>query len=135
MDDEAAAAGPTRFCPACYARNEWGSARCASCGADLAADESFDERLVWALQHPDTQRAERAAAALAVRRPMSALDALIELLGAPDGHRAAAGAAALVAYRGIPRADAAIASARRHRSVLVRRAVEQALDARRAAAQ
>ena len=88
-------ATPVRYCPACYTTNEWSADRCTACGASLTIDDSYDERLVWALDHPDTAPAMFAAELLAERRVDSAIARLIEATDSPDPYRAAAAARAL----------------------------------------
>lgn len=113
---------PTRYCPACFARNEWDDERCAACGADLATGDSYDQRLVWALDHPDTATAMLAAELLGRRGTKAAIDQLIEATGSPDPYRAAAAAQALTSFDDV-RAQAAVRTLRDHPSALVRRAV------------
>jgi HEAT repeat protein len=120
-----ASGGPTRFCPSCYARNAWSAAACESCGAGLQIGDDFDERLVWALRHPDTATAVRAAEALASRGTEHAIPALVETLASPEVYRAAAAAAALRVLSDNPAAAAALETARHHPSVVVRRAAER----------
>ncbi len=115
---------PSRVCPACYAINPWVADVCVRCGASLERAEAFDERLLWALDHPDTATAELAARLLAARRERRAIEPLGRLLQSADPYRAAAAARALLAFAGDPAADALIAKARRHPSVMVRRAVD-----------
>ena len=117
----------TRYCPACFSRNAWGAARCAACGADLTVDDTYDERLVWALDHPDTGTAMLAAAVLAKRGVRSAIDRLIEATSSDDPYRAAAAAKALVEFED-ERARAAVRELRGHRSILVRRAVARTVE-------
>jgi hypothetical protein len=120
--------GPTRFCPACYAMNSWSATSCESCGASLAVDDarSFNAWLTWALRHPDTETAMRAADLLAARHAVEAIDALAQLVDqADDPYRSAAAAAALVVFAGDPAADAAIQRAAAHPSVIVRIALER----------
>jgi HEAT repeat protein len=121
-------AGPTRYCPACYMRNEWTDNRCAACGTSLASDDSYDERLVWALDHPDTGTAMLAAEVLAERKWRDAINRLIELVDSPDPFRAAAAARALKAFSDDDRALAAVDRFRRHPSALVRRAIADSTD-------
>jgi len=119
--------GPTRFCPACYARNAWSSDRCRACGASLASDDDLDQRLIWALGHPDTETAARAAAALAARHASSAIGSLAALVERTDDpYRSAAAAAALVAFTGDRVADEALERAAAHPSVVVRASLERA---------
>jgi HEAT repeat protein len=120
--------GPTRFCPACYAMNSWSATSCETCGASLAVDDgqAFNDRLTWALRHPDTETAMRAAEVLAARHAVEAIAALAGLVDqADDPYRSAAAAAALVAFAGDPVADAAIQRAAAHPSVIVRIALER----------
>jgi hypothetical protein len=117
---------PTRFCPACYRRNPWEAERCTSCDALLEVDDDLDTRLIWALDHPDTDVAVRAAAAIAARRVTGAIGALGRLLDSAEAYRAAAAVDALVAFEG-QAAREAVEKARGHPSIIVRRAVEHAL--------
>jgi HEAT repeat protein len=116
---------PTRFCPACVARNQWDADRCVACGANLATSDSYDQRLMWALDHPDTERAMIASQLLARRKVKAAIDRLIEATRSPDAYRAAAAARALVTFDD-DWARAAVQGLRDHPSALVRRAVLEA---------
>jgi HEAT repeat protein len=119
---------PTRYCPDCFARNDWDATRCGACGAGLASDDTYDERLVWALDHPDTATAMLAAELLARRHARSSIEPLIRATASPDPYRAAAAARALTAFDD-DRARTAIGALRDHPSALVRRAVAgQSLD-------
>jgi hypothetical protein len=115
---------PTRYCPACFTPNDWGDDRRAACGVGLASTDSFDERLVWALDHPDTATAMVAAALLARRDARSSIDPLVEATDSADPYRAAATGRALTAFDD-DRARAAVENLRHHRSALVRRAVDR----------
>lgn len=116
---------PTRICPACYGFNPWSANRCETCGAALENDDDLDHRLIWALGHPDTATAIRAADALAVRQATEAIRPLAELVDrVDDPYRSAAAARALVAFAGDPEADAALERAAVHPSVIVRAAIE-----------
>ena len=118
-------AGPVRYCPACYTANAWDVERCLQCGTSLASTDSFDERLAWALNHPDTATAMLAADLLARRGTRSAIDRLIEATRSSDPYRAAAAAGALASLDD-DRARAAAQTLREHSSALVRRAVTPA---------
>lgn len=115
-------AAPTRYCAACYARNDWEAERCEACGAKLATGDTYDERLAWALDHPDTATAMLAAELLAERHAQSAIERLIRTTDSPDPYRAAAAARALAAFDD-DRARAAVRALREHPSALVRQAV------------
>lgn len=116
---------PTRFCPACVTRNDGDADRCVACGANLATSDSYDQRLMWALDHPDTERAMIASQLLARRKAKAAIDRLIEATRSADPFRAAAAARALLTFDD-DRARAAVQGLRDHASVLVRRAVLEA---------
>jgi HEAT repeat protein len=116
---------PTRFCPSCYAPNAWSDERCARCGAALVTDETYDERLIWALGHPDTAAAMLAAKLLAARRSTRAVPVLIALLDSPDPFRAAAAAEALAAFRDDARVKPVLERLQHHPSALVRRAARR----------
>ncbi len=66
------------WCFSCYAVNQQSHGACARCGRPIQGppDLSFDDRLVWALRHPDGNRAVLAAQTLGVRGVRSALPAL-----------------------------------------------------------
>jgi hypothetical protein len=66
------------WCFHCYAINQRARGSCLRCGRPIEAppDLSYDDRLVWALGHPDGDRAVLAAQSLGVRRVRSALPAL-----------------------------------------------------------
>jgi len=116
---------PTRICPACYGFNPWSADHCGACGAALENADDLDHRLIWALGHPDTATAMRAADALAVRQATEAIGPLAELVDrVDDPYRSAAAARALVAFAGDPEADAALGRAAAHPSVIVRAAIE-----------
>lgn len=120
---------PTRVCPACYAFNPWTATACETCGASLVIEDAraFNRWLIWALRHPDTETAMRAADILATRHATEAIDALSLLIDEPDDpYRSAAAAAALTAFAGDPAADSAIQRAAAHPSVIVRVALERA---------
>lgn len=122
---ENAMSEPTRVCPACYGFNRWSAERCQSCGAALENDDDLESRLIWALGHPDTATAMRAADALAVRQTKAAIGPLAELLDrVGDPYRSAAAARALAAFAGDPDADAALARVPSHPSVVVRSAIK-----------
>lgn len=122
-------AGPVRYCPACYAVNAAGATHCERCGATLLTEESFDERLVWALRHPDTETAILAAQVLGARRSRSAVPALLEATESDDPYRAAAAARALRFFTDDDRAVTRLRRLVRSPSVVVRRAAEAALAA------
>ena len=121
--------GPVRYCPACYASNRRAADRCAACGAPLQRDEPYDAKLIWALGHPDTETACRAAAILGSRRVVAAVPALVRMLEAgTDPYRQVAAAEALLELGFAPGVAEAVARAAHHPSALVRRAVLDRAD-------
>jgi hypothetical protein len=66
------------WCFSCYALNPRAEGQCVRCGRPVEGppDLSYDDRLVWALGHPDGDRAVLAAQTLGVRGARSALPAL-----------------------------------------------------------
>jgi len=72
-----------RFCPRCWGENEYDAAVCASCGKDLldGAQESYVDKLLWALHHPVAEIAIRAIYILGemkVQKAVPALEALCQ---------------------------------------------------------
>lgn len=112
--------GPTRYCPACYAANAWSADRCEHCGGPLATLDTFDDRLIWALDHPDTATAMLAAGILARRRVRAAVPALLRVVDGPDPYRAQAAAEALSSFCDDPRVAREGERLRTHASALVR---------------
>lgn len=70
------------WCFYCYAVNPRAQGPCVRCGRPVQAPPglSYDDELVWALRHPDGDRARLAAQLLAARRARSALPALREVV-------------------------------------------------------
>jgi HEAT repeats len=66
------------WCYCCYAVNPRPAGPCVRCGQPVEAPPglSFDDQLVWALGHPDGDRAVMAAQSLGVRQVRSAVPAL-----------------------------------------------------------
>jgi hypothetical protein len=66
------------WCYHCYAVNPQASGSCVRCGrpVDRPPELSYDDRLIWALRHPDGDRAVLAAQTLVQRRVRLALPAL-----------------------------------------------------------
>ncbi len=118
--------GPSRVCPACYGINAWSDTACRRCGSTLETARDFDGGLIWALEHPDTGTAILAARLLGERRQWQAIEPLARLSRRDgDPYRAAAAVRALRAFAGDPIADAHLAAARSHPSVIVRRAASE----------
>lgn len=66
------------WCFHCYELNPTADGRCVSCGCPIQRPPgiSYNDRLVWALGHPDGDRAALAAQTLGRRRVRAALPAL-----------------------------------------------------------
>jgi HEAT repeats len=66
------------WCYSCYAVNPRPGGPCVRCGQPVEGPLglSFDDRLMWALGHPDGDRAVMAAQTLGARQVRSALPAL-----------------------------------------------------------
>ena len=66
------------WCHYCYGVNPRESGPCVRCGRRIEGPPglTFDDQLVWALGHPDGDRAVLAAQTLGVRRVRAALPAL-----------------------------------------------------------
>lgn len=69
---------PRHWCFHCYGINAAARGTCVHCGQAIEAPESlsFDERLIWALGHPDGDRAMLAAQTLGRRHAHAATPAL-----------------------------------------------------------
>ena len=92
------------FCFHCYGRNDRPSGRCETCGDPIEPPHelSYDERLIWALDHPLPGTAIMAAQVLGVRRPAAAVESLRRAVAAQrDPYLAAEALRALVAVEGI----------------------------------
>jgi HEAT repeat protein len=70
------------WCFHCYAPNPQPSGPCVRCGREVAAPAHITDewRLVWALRHPDSDRAMLAAKTLGKRRATGALPTLREIV-------------------------------------------------------
>lgn len=123
--------GPVRYCPACYAVNPYAATACERCGAVLVTEEAYDERLIWALRHPDTETAVLAAELLGARGARRAIGPLLEATRSSDPYRAAAAARALGAFVDEPRVARRLRQLADDGPAIVRRAAAAALAARR----
>lgn len=70
-----------RYCPHCWAENEYEAVVCAACGASLdEGDKGFVTRLIDAVNHPEPTSAALAANLLGRRAETRAVDALLARL-------------------------------------------------------
>ncbi len=69
------------WCFHCYGLNPEPSGPCRHCGREVAAPDgiSFDQRLIWTLGHPDSDRAVLAARTLGARGVRAAAPRLAEI--------------------------------------------------------
>lgn len=120
------------YCPGCYEINEWGSETCARCGAPLRGPEgeTYVQRLVWALRHPEPSTALRAATILGKLGAPKAAEPLAEVLEDPASDPYVRAAAAVSLGRiGNEKPRSALIRALEHGPVSVRLAAAEALGA------
>lgn len=94
----------TYYCWACYGRNPVPAGTCLHCGGEIEAPPGtgYAERLLWALDHPVSERGVEAALILGRRRERSAARRLRALaLESSDPFLAAAALESLVAICGV----------------------------------
>lgn len=118
------------YCWRCYGKNPRQSGSCAHCTGEIAAPEGtpFDDRLLWALDHPLPERRLTAAQALGRRGVTRARHRLRELVSAADPYLAATALEALVAIDGAAEHRALLAELRRVGAPRVRAAAERLAD-------
>ncbi len=91
------------WCFHCYAINPRRTGPCERCGRSVegSADLSYEDRLIWALRHPDGDRAIMAARILGQRRARMAVPALRAVVAdGRDPYLAAEALRSLVAIEG-----------------------------------
>lgn len=119
------------YCPRCREINAWGSRLCEKCGAPLQGrdGETYAEKLIWALRHPEAATALRAATLLGEKKVSEATGPLLDVLNAPgrDPYLGAAAARALGAV-GDPAARTALIGALERGPVPIRLAAVEALE-------
>lgn len=125
------AESPASFCPVCWRRLDADTKSCPACGTDIAgylSQHDYVDLLIAALRHPDAGRRLLAAGILGERRETRALPALREILlgEARDVYLVKAAVVALGRIGGQTAVDL-LHHARRHPTVLVRRAAIDAL--------
>lgn len=118
----------TYFCPSCW--SEVGTARvCPHCGADLRdfAGESYAEKLVRALHHPEPTVPIRAAAILGKLGSQAAVEPLIELADSASDPYIQEAAVEALGKIGEPQAVPCLERLSREGPLRVRAAAKQAL--------
>lgn len=118
------------WCYYCYAVNPHASGLCARCGRPVEGppELSYDQRLIWALGHPDGDRAILAAQSLGARRVRSALPALRRTVDEDrDPYLAVAALRGAVAIAGPEELRGWLEQQARSDSFMVREAAQRAL--------
>jgi len=92
----------TYFCWHCYGENRSESGQCEHCQHEIASPQgtTFEDRLIWALRHPLTERRMVAVRAIGTRRLTRARQELRTLVSDQDPYLAAAALEALVEMDG-----------------------------------
>lgn len=118
------------WCHFCYAVNSRAGGPCVRCGQPVAGPPalSFDDRLVWALGHPDGDRAVLAAQTLGARRVYAALPALRRVVDEDrDPYLAVAALRSAIAIAGRDELRDWLEQLTRSQSFMVRDAAQRAL--------
>jgi len=117
-----------RYCPTCWSevgKND----SCPKCGGSLrtSTNESYEEKLIWALRHPEPTTPVRAATILGARRALAAVQPLIAVaLSTSDFYLQEAAVVAL-GQIGDKRAQPCLERLSREGAVRVRLAARRAL--------
>ena len=118
----------TYYCPSCW--REVGSAlACPACGAELQnfSKESYEEKLIRALRHPELTVPVRAATILGELRSRSAVEQLIEVAVSSSDSYIQEAAVVALGRIGDSKALSCLARLRRDGSLRVGIAAERAL--------
>jgi HEAT repeat protein len=120
----------TYFCPACWKEIERADA-CPYCHADLRefSDETFDQKLIRALCHPEPSTPVRAATILGERRCKAAVEPLIQVAVSSADPYIQEAAVDSLARIGDLRALPSLAQLKRDGMLRVRLAAERAISA------
>ena len=117
-----------RYCPICWSEADDDDC-CRKCGAPLrqSTNESYEEKLIWALRHPEPTTPIRAATILGERRALAAVEPLIAVaLSTRDFYLQEAAVIAL-GQIGDRRAQPCLERLSREGAVRVRQAAQRAL--------
>lgn len=118
------------WCFHCYGINPERYGPCVHCGEEIAAPPglSYVDHLIWALGHPDGDRAIMAARTLGVHRAPEAAPRLREVaLGGPDPFLAAEALRSLVAIEGVDRLRLLLTELAEHGPLLTAKVAGEAL--------
>jgi len=120
------------WCFHCYGLNQSPRGDCVRCGQPIEGppEITFDDRLVWALGHPDGDRAILAAQSLGMRRIESALPALRRAVDEErDPYLAVAALRSAIEIAGIDELHDWLQQLASSASFMVRAMAEQAISA------
>lgn len=118
------------WCFHCYGVNPEPRGPCVHCGREIAAPAglSYVDQLIWALGHPDGDRAIMAARTLGARRAPQAAARLREVArGGPDPFLAAEALRSLVAIEGVEALRPLLIELAEHGPLLIARVARGAL--------
>jgi hypothetical protein len=118
------------WCYSCYAVNPRPGGPCVRCGEPVEGPSglSFDDRLVWALGHPDGDRAVLAAQTLGTRGVESAVPALRRVVDEDrDPYLALAALRSAIAIAGREELRGWLEQLARRASFMVREEAQRAL--------
>jgi len=121
----------TYFCTNCWKELDKAAAVCPACGShqEQLRQESFVQKLIRALHHPEPETPIRAAYILGELRASQAKDELADILhSSPDPYIAAACAEALGKIGGASALATLQTALNKSRSIIVKRAVHSALQ-------
>jgi len=118
------------FCPLCSAEVQRSIIACPVCGADLKATDaaSYEQKLIWALDHRLPDRRLMAARILGERRSRAAATRLTELVGEDVDPYLKAEAIRALGCLGDPEALQVVRDAAVHGVAIVRAAAREILD-------
>jgi hypothetical protein len=119
------------WCFHCYSVNDHSSGPCRACGKPVEAPVrlSYVESLIWALRHPDGDRAVVAAQTLGrlnARESIPALRAAVQT--GPDIYLRAEALRSLIAIEGAQSLHSWLETLSRHAPLTVRSIAQRALD-------
>jgi HEAT repeat protein len=121
------------WCFHCYAVNDHPSGSCRACGQPIEAPAglTYHGRLIWALRHPDGDRAVVAAQTLGRLRARESVPALREAVEAgPDTFLRAEALRSLIAIEGVEPLRPWLEALSRNAPFNVRRIAQEALNGR-----
>lgn len=118
------------YCPRCWHELSSKATACPACGghcAQLSDEQSYVEKLIAALNHPEPRTPVRAAWILGQLRATVAVPALIEVVRESDDFYLIEAAVEALEHIGDPASRPVLTWAAAHGALRVRRAAERAL--------